>query len=165
MEKPKFLDCPECQSISDNINTATIKDRCNSCGRKVADIYQMWDQYYEDESISNLIDSMDKTTDNYNQSTQTFIETQSRIREANQKKITDLKVGDVVYLDCDQGLGQSSCGREVISDIIVRYNEVTGEPYKLICLSGSNMKFDMNGNQTGKWGMFYIYPIQDDVRV
>jgi len=55
-----------------------------------------------------------------------------RINRVNEycKRLSNLKVGDVVRVECDSGLG--SGGNNILTDITTKYDEDTGEPYKLL---------------------------------
>jgi len=44
---------------------------------------------------------------------------------------SDIEAGDVVYIDGDSGFCQG--GYEVVTETKTKYDENTGEPYKVIC--------------------------------
>jgi len=51
---------------------------------------------------------------------------------------TNVITGDYVYIEPNSGFGDA--GTERVTDIITKYDEDTGKPYKVICFK--NHKFD-----------------------
>jgi hypothetical protein len=73
------------------------------------------------------------------------------------KPLTELQAGDTVYLDCPSSLGASSTGTKTIQDIQFKYDEDTGDKYRVIVL-GSGDKYDSrNGGRMPRTGGGFFY--------
>lgn len=108
----------------------------------------------DEDELDNLFDDLkeyynSKVTDIYN----TY-----ENKDINEKrKLSELTVNDKVYVDCMSSLGASSCGYSLISEVVKKFDENTGEEYKVFLVD--DRKFDSrNGSEIRKdgIGMFYI---------
>jgi len=69
--------------------------------------------------------------------------------------LKDIKVGDEVYVGCYTSMGASSEGNQTVTDVKVKFDEDTGEPYNVIYLG--EHKFDTrNGGAINAPTMYYI---------
>ena len=64
-----------------------------------------------------------------------------------------LKEGDKVYIDCFSALGTG--GPEIIREVLIRYDEVSGVPYK-VYVTSTGQRFDDEGNAITAPTMYYI---------
>lgn len=71
-------------------------------------------------------------------------------------KLMKKEQGDTVYMDCLSSMGASSAGDIKITKTKYKYDENTGEKYKVIIVEGG-AKFDSrNGEPLNKQSMYYI---------
>ena len=68
--------------------------------------------------------------------------------------LINCEIGDEVYVDCLSSMGASSCGMEEVSNISFKYDEDTGEKYKIIHCGEST--YDSRTGSDRKYGMFYL---------
>ena len=69
--------------------------------------------------------------------------------------LDNIKVGDNVYRECYTSMGASSNGDSEVTAIITKYDEDTGEPYKVICC-GDHWFDGRTGDAMNEPTMFYI---------
>lgn len=146
MKKTPKFDCKECQYISDYMDLDGEGECCGVCGRKIKDIKNEWDNLFKflnEEYFESKVSDLYEKYEN---------------KEINEKrKLSELTVNDKVYVDCMSSLGASSCGYSLISEVVKKFDENTGEEYKVFLVD--DRKFDSrNGSEIRKdgIGMFYI---------
>ena len=68
------------------------------------------------------------------------------------------KIGDMVYVDCYSSMGAFSCGDLEITHFTYKYDEDTGEKYKIIHTGDTydGRKWDSRTGESIPEGMFYI---------
>jgi hypothetical protein len=141
LDSPKW-DCEECQYISDFMDLESEGDCCGVCGRKIHQIKLAWEKYYKDLEVEYILDR--------------YTSLNEKIEEEHiTKDLKDLTIGDTVYIGSYSSLGASSEGDEKIKDILVKYDENTGEKYNVIVCSDF-MKFDARSGDGINGIMYYI---------
>jgi|688.fasta_scaffold70406_8 hypothetical protein len=146
LDSPKW-DCEECQYISDFMDLESEGDCCGVCGRKIHQIKLAWEKYYKDLEVEYILDRYTSLNEK--------IEEEHITREEKMKDLKDLTIGDTVYIGSYSSLGASSEGDEKIKDILVKYDENTGEKYNVIVCSDF-MKFDARSGDGINGIMYYI---------
>ena len=68
--------------------------------------------------------------------------------------LTSKYTGDEVYVCCTVRLGASSAGTFTVESISFKFDEDTGEKYKV--LHAANMKWDTRTGDSIPKGMFYL---------
>ena len=67
----------------------------------------------------------------------------------------NIKVGDDVYVACYTSMGASSEGTRTVTELEIKYDEDSGDPYTVICLG--KHKFDgRDGGALNSPTMYYI---------
>jgi len=75
------------------------------------------------------------------------------------KELKDIEIGDTVYVDGMSSFCASSAGEEKVTNVKTKYDEDTGEPYKVICCG--NHHFDSRDGWAIKGpSAYYIEPIE-----
>lgn len=74
------------------------------------------------------------------------------------KELINCEIGDSVYLNCDSSFGSSSTGVCEIDKIDYKYDENTGEKFKIIKLFDNDDWYDTRSGNcfSNKNSMFYI---------
>lgn len=73
--------------------------------------------------------------------------------------LPDCEKGDFVYLDCYSSMGASSRGINVVKAVKFKFDEDTGERYKLLKIN-DNWYDSRDGTNES---MYYIEPVDNDI--
>lgn len=78
------------------------------------------------------------------------------------KELKDLEKGDKVYKDGYTSMAQQNAGTHIVVGVKTKYDEDTGEPYKIVKLEDDEW-FDTRdgGCYSNHYYMYYIEPIND----
>lgn len=71
-------------------------------------------------------------------------------------KLIEKKIGDEVYIDCFSSMGSSSCGDIKITDVVIKYDSDTGEPFNVIITDEDAWDSRTGLNYTNPNYMYYI---------
>lgn len=110
----------------------------------------------DEDELDNLFDDLKEY---YNSKVTDIYDTYENKDINEKRKLSELIVNDKVYVDCMSSLGASSCSYSLISEVVKKFDENTGEEYKVFLVD--DRKFDSrNGSEIRKdgVGMFFIEP-------